>query len=353
MANKYLCTVCQKSFYKDFLENINDSQLICCLCKLRIDATDEINCLKNKLETERLSRSADKDAFALEIFQLKEEVRLFKDVNSIAVKAISPKSYTDAVNTSPKSNFKHKVNFPQSTNNSFNSPKPSDEDFTPVKNGLKPHKHQFHSIPIKNSFSPLSRNEEEVPDTVLVGDSMFRHQDQHFGVLKPKSRIHSYGGFSLSGPKKLLTKINESTASTSSETLFIVEVGTNDLLSYEHKQSSTPNDLVEKYRSLLHHLREKSGSKNICILGLLPAIFESYNDIWDRKHINELLERLAYEEDVHYLSLWKEFAHSPDYVKLFNRGGIHLSREGNTLLGQQLSDYVANFHQKCIPLLAS
>jgi lysophospholipase L1-like esterase len=133
--------------------------------------------------------------------------------------------------------------------------------------------------------------------------------------------------------------------------MFVLHVGTNDLLN--NKERITPHALIEKYRELVQNIRQKGMTNNICILGLLPVLFESLDDIWDRKFVNAELCKLADEENVKFLSFWSEFAHSHDYTKYFNSDGLHLSKLGESKLGILLNDFIENFHivrvSHCLP----
>ena len=64
--------------------------------------------------------------------------------------------------------------------------------------------------------------------------------------------------------------------------------------------------------------------------------------------LNDYLRNLAAEEDVDFVSFWSEFAHPPNYSKLFNKGGLHLSHLGDIKLGGLLNDYVKNFRLKIV-----
>ena len=81
---------------------------------------------------------------------------------------------------------------------------------------------------------------------------------------------------------------------------------------------------------------------------MLPVLFESLADIDDRKTFNELLSNLAKEENVEFVSFWADFAHSPEYLKFFNKGGLHLSHYGDKKLANLLINFLENFQNSSI-----
>ena len=80
----------------------------------------------------------------------------------------------------------------------------------------------------------------------------------------------------------------------------------------------------------------------------MPVLFESLNDIYDRKHVNELLENLAKEENINFLSVWKDFAQSSDYQSLFNQDRLHLSPKRDSLLTNILLNAIQNFQKPAV-----
>ena len=152
--------------------------------------------------------------------------------------------------------------------------------------------------------------------------------------------MFSYGGASLTGKTRLMKHIDTFTESTDKNTLFVVHVGTNDLLDKNH----TPQEITSKYKQLIHAVKSKSGSGRICVLGLLPVLSETLDETSQRKCLNNLLHNMANDENVLFLSSWKLFASDPDYKSLFTKKGLHLSQKGNALLTDLLSKFVKNFH---------
>jgi hypothetical protein len=285
--------------------------------------------MRGHLDKVKLDYASEIETLKLEVHQLKAEL-----TNSVLSHTNCAKTYSSVLKSNLLSDDAD-INI-QNT-----------KCFQPVKKGAKPTiLIQPKPLPTRNSFDILSDDAPNIDSvsetTVLVGDSLVRNQLKHFGK-KNSRRVYSYGGYSLTGQKCLFNKIDEFTANTNNDTAFIVQVGTNDLLNTKHH--TTPDMLIEKYRQLLHMIKEKSGSNKICVLGLLPVLTESLDDIYDRKYINEQLEILANEENANYLPLWGHFAQAPNYQMLFNRGGLHLSVHGENLLCQILDDYTANFQK--------
>lgn len=315
-VKKYTCSTCKNSYVKSFLANLDDSiSLSCLLCNLRT----ELVLLRGQFEKEKLDRATETEALRLELYQLKEQR---------ASPSASLPTYSEKV---------------KGGKNAFVN------NFQPVRKGAKPRRlseSDATNITTRNSFQTLqdiaddeSANKDDI---VLVGDSMVRNQKRHFAKRKSGRKVFSYGGCSLTGKYRLEDKIDEFARDCNSSTTFMIEVGTNDLINL--KQHLTPDIVVEKYRLLLHRLRDRTkGNNNICILGLLPVITESLSDIGDRKLTNDCLKTLAYEEKVKFVDFWSEFAHPPDYYKLFDRGGLHLSQLGDAKFGELLHKVVENF----------
>lgn len=342
MNIKHQCILCDRSFFKDFIVSIAAPTVVCLLCDLRRMANNEINVLRDHLQKEKIDRTAETEALRIEIVQLKakfssaEKKRSINNIGNSYANAL--KGNCDAVNKACIANI--------SQTDDEHLHQHYGQEFQLVKNGSRPKKSPLYTSPIRtyNSFDVLQENDPDQSspvECVLVGDSMFRNQKRYFHNHS-KCKVRSYSGHSLTGSKLLISKTDDFTKSSDKDTVFVIEIGTNDLLS--PKEYITPDEVIEKYRALLVTLREKSKSNNMIILGLLPVLFETLDDITDRKYINERLAHLAEEENVQFLSLWSEFAHSPTYWQYFNKGGLHLSASGDALLASLLNAAVKNFH---------
>lgn len=352
MAHKYECTTCHKSFFISFLVTTDPETITCSFCHASKSTLAEINLLRDHISTVKQDLITEGEVYRIEISQLTTEVTELKAEVATLSKLVadnphpklcekiysginddeSNRSYA-SVAASSHANYKGKKS------NSINNV----DGFKLVKNGgdLRP-PNMCHPVSTFNKFNILKEVENDYPaEIVLVGDSIVRNQDIHFSKSKAKRRVHSYGGFSLSGQKQMASKVDNFSMNTNENTLFVLQVGTNDLLTNKHRNS--PHELIEKYRALLKSINEKSKSKNMIILGLLPVLFESLDDIWDRKYMNDLLAKLAHDENLQFLSFWNEFAQSSEHRTLFNRDGLHLSLDGEARLNTLLEQHFENF----------
>lgn len=368
MTNKD-CSVCKNTFNKNHLANTDDL-IICTLCHLQKTVLLEIISIKDDLIEEKNKHDSDVAALRLEIAQLKDELAASKtELTSlqpsptktsshkkttafIESKSHYPMDYEKVWNEASYSyvlkNSTNSLNRSKKISRSINNgdqltQEPSNDGFTPVLKGAKRTNVDATSSVIStfNSFAALDL--PDIEDIVLVGDSMYRDQRKYFGKNLKNRRVFSYGGISLTGPKNIAHKVNDFVKDTSENTLFLVEVGTNDVLS--NGDNIDRKILVNKYRELIKNIKQKSKSNNICIIGLFPVLTDTLVDLSIRKEINDQLCLLANEEDIQFLSVWKKFAQSKNFVDLFNHGGLHLSPMGSTVLSDMLENYVTNFHQ--------
>ena len=181
-----------------------------------------------------------------------------------------------------------------------------------MKRGAKHSRPSSEVLPLSTSnfFSVLQEDDGTVDvDIVLVGDTLPRNQKLFFAKRHQNRKVFAYSGSSLSGHKPLESEIYKVTDGSNSKSAFIIEIGTNDFLNRKHRL--TPQKLVNKYSSLLREpsfVREATATIcALCILGLLPVLHEPLDDIWDRKLINELLSKLAKDENVRFISWWSHF----------------------------------------------
>ena len=168
---------------------------------------------------------------------------------------------------------------------------------------------------------------------------MLRGQKNIINSCK-NSQVYSYGGASLTGQKRIINNLHEFTASSNSDTLFVLHVGTNDLMSNKRN----PTEILSKYKELIRAVKEKSRSGKICVLGLLPVPRESLNETTSRKDFNISLHNMAIEENILFFSTWNCFAQDPNYKSLFSSDGLHLSASGNSTLKRLLNQLIQNFH---------
>ena len=134
--------------------------------------------------------------------------------------------------------------------------------FVPVRNGAQVKPKMIVLIKTQNSFSPLADLVDEPEDSIIVGDSMIRHQLEEFCGKAPKRRKrYYYPGAKIDDIKKALEDITEK---EKHDSLYIVHVGTNDV------KNTNSEELLEKYKRLISTLKEKR-SKFI-VSGIPPRI---------------------------------------------------------------------------------
>ena len=199
--------------------------------------------------------------------------------------------------------------------------------FIPVRNGVQIKPKMIVPIETQNSFSPLADLVDEPEDSIIVGDSMIRHQLEEFCGRAPKRRKrYCYPGAKIDDITKALEDI---TAKEKHDSLYIVHVGTNDV------KNTNSEELLEKYKRLIGTLKEKR-SKFI-VSGFLPRI-GAENKFYNKAFsTNDRLKSLCSKENVEFLNLWNHFN---DQWILFNHDGLHLNPVGSARLGRLLSDAV-------------
>ena len=134
--------------------------------------------------------------------------------------------------------------------------------FIPVRNGVQVKPKMIVKTETQNSFSPLADLVDETEDSIIVGDSMIRHQLEEFCGRAPKRRKrYCYPGAKIDDITKALEDITEK---EKHDSLYIVHVGTNDF------KNTNSEELLEKYKRLIGTLKEKR-SKFI-VFGILPRI---------------------------------------------------------------------------------
>ena len=190
--------------------------------------------------------------------------------------------------------------------------------FIPVRNGVQVKPKMIVPIETQNSFSPLADLVDEPEDSIIVGDSMIRHQLEEFCYCYPGAKIDD------------ITKaLEDITAKEKHDSLYIVHVGTNDV------KNTNSEELLEKYKRLIGTLKEKR-SKFI-VSGILPRI-GAENQFYNKAFsTNDRLKSLCSKENVEFLNLWNHFY---DQRILFNHDGLHLNPVGSARLGRLLSDAV-------------
>ena len=199
--------------------------------------------------------------------------------------------------------------------------------FIPVRNGVQVKPKMIVPIETQNSFSPLADLVDEPEDSIIVGDSMIRHQLEEFCGRAPKRRKrYCYPGAKIDDITKALEDITEK---EKHDSLYIVHVGTNDV------KNTNSEELLEKYKRLIGTLKEKRSKFMVSsILPRIGAEKQFYNKAFST---NDRLKSLCSKENVEFINLWNHFY---DQQILFNHDGLHLNPVGSARLGRLLSDAV-------------
>ena len=245
------------------------------------------------------------------------------DVPTIFDTAVPDASSTYATVTSASVSTPH-VSLPSPPALEYGS---TSNTFVPVRNGVRVKPKMIVPIETQNSFSPLADLVDEPEDSIIVGDSMIRHQLEEFCGRAPKRRKrYCYPGAKIDDITKVLEDITEK---EKHDSLYIVHMGTNDV------KNTNSEELLEKYKRLIGTLKEKR-SKFI-VSGILPRI-GAENQFYNKAFsTNDLLKSLCSKENVEFINLWNHF-----YAQqiLFNHDGLHLNPVGSARLGRLLSDAV-------------
>ena len=210
----------------------------------------------------------------------------------------------------------------------------SDQNFEVVTNGARV-KSEMPIMPVmtQNSFGPLADLMDEPEDSIIVGDSIIRHQLEEFCGRAPKQRKR----YCFPGAKidRITNSIEEIVNKEKSDSVYIVHVGTNDI------KTTNSEELMERYKRLIMTLKAKR-SKFI-ISGILPRIGaegQFYNKAFST---NDRLKSFCSKENVEFINLWNHFY---DQQILFNRDGIHLNPVGSARFGRLLNDALNAYRTK-------
>ena len=301
------CTSCQGRFAPQQFKFISETCRLCTLEKEMKECQAENKELRNKVKI-------------LEDFVTSH---IAADVPTIFDTAVPDASSTYATVTSASVSTTH-VSLPSPPALEYGS---TSNTFIPVRNGVQVKPKMIVPIETQNSFSPLADLVDEPEDSIIVGDSMIRHQLEEFCGRAPKRRKrYCYPGAKIDDITKALEDITEK---EKHDSLYIVHVGTNDV------KNTNSEELLEKYKRLIGTLKEKR-SKFI-VSGILPRIGaekQFYNKAFST---NDRLKSLCSKENVEFINLWNHFY---DQQILFNHDGLHLNPVGSARLGRLLSDAV-------------
>ena len=207
-----------------------------------------------------------------------------------------------------------------------------DDGFHRVRNGAKPRPARKLQTPTTfNRFQVLGETMEDDFETLLVGDSMVRGQLVEFCGRSSNSRRKRFC-YPGAGLDDVTAVCDEVTTDADQNTLLIVHAGTNDV------QTTRSEELLEKYRRMINRYKSKVDGKNIIISGILPRV-DAEQIFYNRAFsINNRLQTLCSEENVHFVNLWNHFY---DDTHLFQADGVHLNSVGAARFGRLLCDQVS------------
>ena len=117
----------------------------------------------------------------------------------------------------------------------------SRNDFVKVKNGARA-KTKVYIVPVmtQNSFGPLADLVDEPEDSIIVGDSIIRHQLEEFCGRAPKQRKR----YCFPGAKidEITNALEEIVDKEKDDSVYIVHVGTNDV------KNTNSEELMDRYK---------------------------------------------------------------------------------------------------------
>ena len=301
------CTSCQGRFAPQQFKFTSETCRLCTLEKEMKECRAENKELRNKVKI-------------LEDFVTSH---IAADVPTIFDTAVPDASSAYATVTSASVSTPH-VSLPSPPALEYGS---ASNTFVPVRNGVRAKPKMIVPIETQNSFSPLADLVDEPEESIIVGDSMIRHQLEEFCGRAPKRRKrYCYPGAKIDDITKALEDITEK---EKLDSLYIVHVGTNDV------KNTNSEELLEKYKRLIGTLKEKR-SKFI-VSGILPRI-GAENQFYNKAFsTNDRLKSLCSKENVEFINLWNHFYNQQI---LFNHDGLHLNPVGSACLGRLLSDAV-------------
>ena len=301
------CTSCQGKFAPQQFKFTSETCRLCTLEKGMKECQAENKELRNKVKI-------------LEDFVTSHIAADVPTILDTAVPDASP-TYAAVASTSVSAT---QVSLPSPPTLEYGS---TSNTFIRVRNGVQVKPKMIVPIETQNSFSPLADLVDEPEDSIIVGDSMIRHQLEEFCGRAPKRRKrYCYPGAKIDDITKALEEI---TGKEKDDSLYIVHVGTNDV------KNTTSEELLEKYKRLISTLKEKR-SKFI-VSGILPRIGaekQFYNKAFST---NDRLKSLCSKENVEFINLWNHFY---DQRILFNSDGLHLNPVGSARFGRLLNDAV-------------
>lgn len=202
-------------------------------------------------------------------------------------------------------------------------------EFIKVTNGVRPKVRENFTMPTFNPFAALEQDEQE-GETFFLGSSLIKQMEVEFVLRNDKKRK-----VKIVPEAKIQDIINEIENLNASETLLATTIGENDV----YVPESSVTDLVDKYKSLILSMKEKS--KNVLCIGVLPRTGSSLRLLSKAIFFNTKLEKLCNEENVHFINFWDRFSNERN---LYSPDGVHLSDIGNSRLGCILDKEIRKIH---------
>ena len=155
----------------------------------------------------------------------------------------------------------------------------------------------------------------------VFGDSQVRGLSTH---LKEKCLVNCYPGATVNRIDSVIEG-----AQMNDGDHVIIHVGGND---NDHCPSE---ELMRKYLSLLHRLKEKRKGCNmsVTLTGIVPRM--NKGSYWYSKAlgINNRVYHKCRELNINFIDLWDAFY---DRCELFNSDGVHLNNQGRKVLAEHL-----------------
>ena len=127
----------------------------------------------------------------------------------------------------------------------------------------------------------------------------------------------------------IMDKIDELVANFSEKTVFVYQVGTNNVVKHRSKE------VYEKYKVMIRKIRDSRRRSVVC--GLIPRYDIGPFVLSKMLGINTRLKKLCMRQDVMYIDVWDHFSNDRS---LFSGVGLHLNRVGKERLGRALDEGV-------------
>jgi len=306
------CSDCGNKYASYLFDDVAE-HLICRFCQERVY-------LEATVEEERRERR-----------KLEEVVRLLKLKIDSLVSENRNRSSSSQQTSSNNEDLNVRASSTVSSQQGTQQRSNSNDVFLPVRRGaVSVRRKTFLPTITMNRFSVLGFENEEEPETRLVGDSIVRGQLIEWAGRNPTRRKR----YCCPGAKveDLIDSVDSFTNGVNGRSRLIVHVGTNNI------SNSRSEELLEKYRSFMRKLKEKTN--DIMFTGILPRI-NGRNEFYSRAFsINNQLKTLCEQEGVGFANFWNDFYGRKE---LFLDDGLHLNSVGSARFGRLLQNKCSNF----------